>query len=214
MDIGDKLRTARAASGMTQEQVAEALGVSRQTVSNWENNRTYPDIVSVIRMSDLYAVSLDILLKEEKVMADNKTTYTDYLAESTDTVRRGNSLEKVIEIGSYLVVWGLFLLLALCCFHPDLYETPEIPHRFRTIAFFFALPAATLIISVLIGASSGWGKRKWWMTVFFGGMFVLMQFSVAGSVHMIGGFAAGAAVSCIGIAAGQYFSRRTKAKKK
>ncbi len=74
MDIGDKLKAARADAGMTQEQVAEALGVSRQTVSNWENSRTYPDIISVIRMSDLYVVSLDILLKEEKAMTNNKTT--------------------------------------------------------------------------------------------------------------------------------------------
>lgn len=42
-----------------------ALGVNRQTISNRENNRTYPDIVSVIRMSDLCSVSLDRLLKEE-----------------------------------------------------------------------------------------------------------------------------------------------------
>lgn len=53
MDIGTKIREARAAAHLTQEQAAEALGVSRQTISNWENNRTYPDIVSVIRMSDL-----------------------------------------------------------------------------------------------------------------------------------------------------------------
>lgn len=77
MDIGTKIREARAAAHLTQEQAAEALGVSRQTISNWENNRTYPDIVSVIRMSDLYSVSLDRLLKEKenKPMPD----YIDYL---------------------------------------------------------------------------------------------------------------------------------------
>ena len=63
MDIGAKLKAARTAAGLTQEQAAAALGVSRQTISNWENAKTYPDIVSVVHMSDLYAVSLDHLLK-------------------------------------------------------------------------------------------------------------------------------------------------------
>lgn len=53
MDIGTKIKEARIAAQLTQEQVAESLGVSRQTMSNWENNKTYPDIVNVIKMSDL-----------------------------------------------------------------------------------------------------------------------------------------------------------------
>ena len=48
-NIGRKLRDARKNSGLTQESVAELLGVSRQTVSNWENGRSYPDIGSVVR---------------------------------------------------------------------------------------------------------------------------------------------------------------------
>ena len=66
MDIGAKLREARLAAQLTQEQAAEDLGISRQTMSNWENGKTYPDIVSVIKMSDLYAISLDCLLKDPK----------------------------------------------------------------------------------------------------------------------------------------------------
>lgn len=62
MEIGNKLKKARNEKGITQEQAAEFLGVSRQTISNWENNKSYPDIISVIKMSDFYAVSLDILL--------------------------------------------------------------------------------------------------------------------------------------------------------
>lgn len=68
MDIGQKLKDTRAKAGLTQEAVAETIGVSRQTVSNWENNRSYPDIASILRLSDLYAVSLDELLKEDANM--------------------------------------------------------------------------------------------------------------------------------------------------
>ena len=82
MNIGSKIRNARNEAGYTQEHAAEALKVSRQTISNWENEKSYPDIVSVIRMSDLYNVSLDHLLKEEKEVKD---TYVEYLGKSTDT---------------------------------------------------------------------------------------------------------------------------------
>ena len=47
MNIGTKIKNARTSANLTQEQVAEALDVSRQTVSNWENEKTYPDIVRV-----------------------------------------------------------------------------------------------------------------------------------------------------------------------
>ena len=68
MDVGQKLKEKRTQAGLTQEAVAEKIGVSRQTVSNWENNRSYPDIVSILRLSDLYEVSLDEFLKEDANM--------------------------------------------------------------------------------------------------------------------------------------------------
>ena len=54
MEIGKKLKNARVQSGMTQENVAEKINVSRQTISNWENEKSYPDIISVIELQDLY----------------------------------------------------------------------------------------------------------------------------------------------------------------
>ena len=58
MDIGKRIQEARLNAKLTQENAAEALGVSRQTISNWENEKTYPDIVSVVKMSDLYSCLL------------------------------------------------------------------------------------------------------------------------------------------------------------
>lgn len=105
MDIGAKIKTARIQSGLTQEQAAEALGVSRQTISNWENEKTYPDIVSVVKMSDLYHVSLDHLLKGDK------PDYLDYLSESTDTVqsRRKQSFMALMLV--YLGIWAFSLIV-------------------------------------------------------------------------------------------------------
>lgn len=109
MDIGTKIKNARIAAQLTQEQVAEALGVSRQTISNWENKKTYPDIVSVIKMSDLYAISLDHLLKEKEEIP--MSNYIDYLEESTNTVKSRKKLSQTILLAAYLSIWAFALIV-------------------------------------------------------------------------------------------------------
>ena len=69
MEIGTKLHQLRKLSGMTQEQLAEKLNVSRQTVSKWESGATMPDLDSIMKISRLFHVSLDELLLEGKANA-------------------------------------------------------------------------------------------------------------------------------------------------
>lgn len=85
MNIGKRLKDARIESGYTQEQVAEQLDVSRQTISSWENGRTFPDIVSVVSLSDIYDVSLDVLIKGDEKMLE-------HLEESTNIVKSNRKL--------------------------------------------------------------------------------------------------------------------------
>lgn len=101
MEIGKKLKNARMSSGLTQECVAEELEVSRQTISNWENEKSYPDIVSVIKLSDLYSVSLDELLKGDIKMME-------HLEESTNVVKSNRKL-----IGAILANITLAVLLVM-----------------------------------------------------------------------------------------------------
>lgn len=63
MELGAQIRKYRTEIGFSQEQLAEKVFVSRQTVSNWENDRTYPDIKSLILLSEVFEVSLDRLVK-------------------------------------------------------------------------------------------------------------------------------------------------------
>lgn len=63
MELGNRIREYRNAIPMTQEELAERMYVSRQTISNWENDKSYPDIHSLLMLSDLFDVSLDILVK-------------------------------------------------------------------------------------------------------------------------------------------------------
>ena len=97
MEIGKKLKDARVKSGFTQEYVAEEIQVSRQTISNWENEKSYPDIVNVIRLSDLYCVSLDELLRGDQDMIK-------HLEESTDVVTSNKKLIVAIIVNILFLV--------------------------------------------------------------------------------------------------------------
>ena len=71
MNLGDKLIELRKENKMSQEKFAEILGVTRQTISNWENYKNYPDISTIIKISDVFHISLDILLKGDTKMVSN-----------------------------------------------------------------------------------------------------------------------------------------------
>ena len=65
MEIEKKLKELREKTGITQEGLADKLFVSRQTISNWETGKSLPDVISIIKLSKIYNVSVDELLKDD-----------------------------------------------------------------------------------------------------------------------------------------------------
>ncbi len=63
MEIGKQIKKYRTEMKFSQEELSEKIFVSRQTISNWENNKSYPDVKSLLLLSSLFNVSLDILIK-------------------------------------------------------------------------------------------------------------------------------------------------------
>lgn len=63
MEIGKQIKKYRMEMNFSQEELSEKIFVSRQTISNWENNKNYPDVKSLLFLSSLFNVSLDILIK-------------------------------------------------------------------------------------------------------------------------------------------------------
>ena len=108
MEIGKKLKDARIKAKFTQEEIAEKLNVSRQTISNWENEKSYPDIISVIELSSLYSISLDDLLKGDEKMIE-------HLEESTNIVKSNQKLLGAIILNIITVI----LLITLGMFLPN-----------------------------------------------------------------------------------------------
>lgn len=65
MTLGRNIQKIRKEAHMSQEDLADMFHVSRQTISNWENSKSYPDLETIVKMSDSFNISLDILLKED-----------------------------------------------------------------------------------------------------------------------------------------------------
>lgn len=65
MIIADKIIENRKKNGWSQEELAEKLGVSRQSVSKWEGAQAVPDMKKIVQLSDLFGVSTDYLLRDE-----------------------------------------------------------------------------------------------------------------------------------------------------
>lgn len=63
MELGKQIRKYRSEMHLSQEELAEKIFVSRQTISNWENEKNYPDIKSLVLLSEVFGVSLDKLVK-------------------------------------------------------------------------------------------------------------------------------------------------------
>ena len=97
MTLGDKLSKLRKENNYTQEQLADVLGVSRQAISKWESNITYPETDKLIRIGELFNCSLDYLLKD---------------AEETDSKNQSGEQilffrNRLCERKSEKTVWGM-----------------------------------------------------------------------------------------------------------
>ena len=76
MKIGGRIRELRATRGMSQDDLAARVYVSRQTISSWENGKTYPDVQSLLLLSEIFGASVDSLIKGD-VNAMNETIDRD-----------------------------------------------------------------------------------------------------------------------------------------
>ena len=92
---------------MTQEQFAMKLNVSRQAVSNWENNKNLPDIGMLILISDVFQISLDYLIKGENEM----NNMTEKIIKDGSETRRAKYNMVSSILGAFLIVIGIILFL-------------------------------------------------------------------------------------------------------
>ena len=132
MEIGKQLKEARIKSHLTQEMVSEKINVSRQTISNWENEKSYPDIINIIELSNLYSITLDELIKgDERII--------EHLEESTNIVRSSKQLIGAILLNIFVVI----LLITLGMFLPD-------NKYYLVVVFCLAVVSSSLLLYQII----------------------------------------------------------------
>lgn len=94
MELGKRIKEYRDLKGWNQDELSEKMFVSRQTISNWENDKTYPDMQSILLLSNLYEVSLDQLVKGD-----------------IEKMKKIVNEEDVKEMNRYSKIMGLGLLV-------------------------------------------------------------------------------------------------------
>ena len=213
-DSGSKIQAARLEKKLTQEQVAERLGVSRQTISNWENAKSYPDIISVIKMSECYNVSLDYLLKGEESM----NHYYAYLEESTNVVKSTDKKNKLMTLLSYLLIWAVSMIVFWC------FTGGSDAMGYSLMFLWIILPITTFTVSAVIGKNDFWGTGKWAFPLFFGAMYMLAEYGTVRMANNLafgkvnppewGMVAVGAMISAVGMLAGTLFRKARHRRKK
>ena len=102
MTVGEMILETRKSNSLTQEQYGEKFGVTRQTVSSWENEKSYPDLHTLILICDTYEMSLDQLLREDKQIVKN----VEYTAKIIKIIRI--LLRLLLLIG---MLFGVFNLI-------------------------------------------------------------------------------------------------------
>lgn len=98
MEIGHRIKSYRTQLGMSQDALAERVYVSRQTISNWENDKTYPDVQSLLILSEVFGATIDDLVKGD-VEAMTKTLDSD--------------AKTMLRLGFVMLAFLLLMVLAL-----------------------------------------------------------------------------------------------------
>ena len=106
MEFSEKLMTLRKKAGLSQEQLADRLGVTRQSVSKWESGSAVPELVKLIALSDMFGVSVDYLVKD----AMEEPEETEREAGGVSAARAERLERKVDDLAdSCRSSWGLII---------------------------------------------------------------------------------------------------------
>lgn len=102
MQLGQMIVKIRKESKLTQEEFAKKFDVTRQTVSNWENEKSYPDLLTLVKISDEFGYSLDTMLKENPKMTE----------QMNNEMETGKKLEKIYKNKTLKLLFAIIGVIA------------------------------------------------------------------------------------------------------
>ena len=146
MNFGTQIKNLRTSKNLTQEEMAQSLGISRQAVSNWENDRNLPDIEMLIIISQTFSISLDELILGGKDM----NNMTEKLIKDTSENRRAKMNFASVLLGIVLFAIGIICLVLKA--NGDYVDTNSLLHEsFYLIPLAFLFFAAGFIVFLSVG---------------------------------------------------------------
>lgn len=101
MELGKQIKTYRQEAQLSQEELADRIYVSRQTVSNWETGKSYPDVNSLVLLSEVFNISLDKLIKGDVEM-----------------MKEAISKDDVLKLNRYGNISGLLMIICVVSIAP------------------------------------------------------------------------------------------------
>lgn len=150
MNLGENLQNLRKQNGLSQEELAEQLDVSRQAVSKWESNQTYPEIEKIMLICDLFHCSMDTLVKGTiKEESDEKQEYDTFMMK----------FGKGISFAIFLILVGVTLLLTVMAFSPNKESLEE--YTMIGVIFLFVFIAMAVPIFIILGIKMEHIKQKY-----------------------------------------------------
>lgn len=148
MEFSEQIKMIRGRSKLTQEELAKKLNVSRQAVSNWENNRNLPDLEMLIKISSVFEISLDkLILGDAKI---NKMT--EKLIKDTDENRKAKFNMITTISGFFLMLMGFmcFVIKANSVEYVDRHGFLHENFYLIPVGYLFLLAGLIIIISGVI----------------------------------------------------------------
>ena len=112
MTIGERIKECRQRSGLSQEKVAQLVGVSRQAVTKWESGQSAPNTENLFRLAEIFGTSVDLLLQKEEKNTRAEELYALH-QEIEARKREEKRRERAKRFKTALTVAGIYLLIYL-----------------------------------------------------------------------------------------------------
>ena len=113
MELGKQIRMCRQEAQLSQEELADRVYVSRQTISNWENDKSYPDVNSLVLLSEVFHISLDKLIK-----GDIDVMKEAIKKEEVEKMKQYGTIYTILLIATVVVAVPLFMWIGTWAFIP------------------------------------------------------------------------------------------------
>ena len=150
--IGQRIKQFRKQNGLTQEKLADYLGVTDKAVSKWERGESVPDVLTLVHLSEQFEITVNDLLQDPNELPGNPGTLEKAMTQVSEKALKRKANKNIILALSSTLVWfvALFAFVLLSSF--------DFLDKYSCLLFFYAIPANAI---VALSLRSAWRDFRW-----------------------------------------------------